>query len=156
MSADPVQKLKIRNGAVFGLTGNGALFDPMIQWYIDGANPEALPKCAEAYADTALIVFRQGHACFYKVNLPYPDDAAAPDAWGAGADFAIGAMEAGASAEQAVELAIRREAYCGGPVQVIDTEGCDVLGHEIVTNGISPHSTQRSGYCTRCKGEFKA
>lgn len=38
---------------------------------------------------------------------------------GSGADFAIGAMEMGASAEQAVQAAIKHSANCGGKIQTV-------------------------------------
>lgn len=38
---------------------------------------------------------------------------------GIGYEIAIGAFEMGATAEQAVEVAIKRSANCGGPVQVV-------------------------------------
>jgi hypothetical protein len=116
----PVQKLRVRNGIVFAMTGSGPLFDPMIEWYLKGADPKAVPECGDEHKGTALIVFKPDGAAFYKPSMPYPDEVSAPDAWGAGADFAIGAMEVGADAKTAVEAAIRREAYTGGPVQVID------------------------------------
>lgn len=118
--AKPYQKIMVRNGVAFACTGSAALFEPMIKWYLDGKDPEKLPPCGDQYKDTKLIVFDGETASFYMPGLPYPDEVSAPDAWGAGADVAIGAMEAGLDAAKAVEIAIKREAFCGGPVQVID------------------------------------
>jgi ATP-dependent HslUV protease subunit HslV len=39
---------------------------------------------------------------------------------GSGGDLAIGAMEAGATAEQAVKIAIKHDAGCGGKVQKVE------------------------------------
>jgi len=116
----PVRKLRERNGIVFGLTGSGALFEPMIAWYLAGADPKNVPSCGDSYKSTVLLVFTKDNASFYKIEMPYPDEISPPDAWGAGSDFAIGAMEVGADAKTAVEAAIRREAYTGGPVLVFD------------------------------------
>jgi hypothetical protein len=116
----PVQKLRVRDGIVFACTGSGALFEPMIQWYLAGKDPEKVPPCGDDHKGTTLIVFTSEGACFYKLDMPHPEELSAPDAWGAGADFAIGAMEVGADAKTAVEAALRRETYTGGPVQVID------------------------------------
>jgi hypothetical protein len=117
----PCQKIMVREGIVFALTGSAALFEPMIKWYLSGKDPEKMPACGDDYKTTKLLVFEGGEtASFYMPGLPYPDEFSAPDAWGAGADFAIGAMEAGKSAAEAVAIAIKRETYCGGPVNVID------------------------------------
>ena len=39
-------------------------------------------------------------------------------AFGEGRDFAYGAMDMGANAVQAVEVAIKRSPYCGGPIDI--------------------------------------
>ena len=44
------------------------------------------------------------------------------EAWGTGSDFAIAAMDAGASAEEAVKIACKRSASCGGKVHVFRPE----------------------------------
>jgi hypothetical protein len=119
-SVQPVQKLRPRKGIVFACTGTGALFEPMIEWYLGGRVIEALPKVGDSHKDTKLLVFDGERAWVYSPDLPYAAEIFAPDAWGIGADMAIGAMEAGASAERAVEICIKREVYVGGPVQVID------------------------------------
>ena len=57
-------------------------------------------------------------------KMPYPEEYFAPEAWGVGADYALGAMDSGADAKMAVERAIKREIWLGGPVQVIDLRDC--------------------------------
>jgi ATP-dependent protease HslVU (ClpYQ) peptidase subunit len=118
--AGPVKKIRTTAKAAYALTGHGALFDPMIEWIENGAKPDDKPSCGDNYSDTLILQFLDGKCYGYRVSLPYPDELIAPDAWGAGADFAIGAMEAGKNAAEAVEIAIRRETYTGGPVEFID------------------------------------
>lgn len=119
-SAKPVKKLQAREGMVFACTGTGALFDPMIRWYLTAGLEKPIPPCGDSHKDTKLLVFKGDRAWVISFDLPYPAELHAPDAWGVGADMAIGAMEAGATAEKAVEVCIKREVYVGGPVQVID------------------------------------
>lgn len=119
-AAAPVQKLRQRGSTVYGLTGSGALFEPMIEWVEKGADPASAPTASEKHKDTRLIVWRDGACYCYTLDMPYPEELFAPDAWGIGADLAIGALEAGADAAKAVEITIKRETHTGGPVQVID------------------------------------
>jgi hypothetical protein len=119
----PVVKIREHNGIVYGLTGYPAWFDAWIDWHQKGADPNNTPKCTFAGDNTGnFLVFQEGKAfvCYYQ--LPYLQEAGAPDAWGSGAEFAIGAMKAGASARQAVEITIECNPDCGGPVQVIDLQ----------------------------------
>lgn len=53
---------------------------------------------------------------------PDPERVKRSEAWGSGSDFAIAAMDAGASAEEAVKIACRRSASCGGKVHVFTPE----------------------------------
>ena len=116
----PFKKIRTCDGVAYALTGSSALFEPMITWIQSGAHPSDKPICSDEHAKTLLLVFRDNRCFGYRADLPYPDEFSAPDAWGVGADFAIGAMEAGKNAVEAVEIAIRREVYTGGPVEFID------------------------------------
>lgn len=117
--AKSVQKIKVRGSVAYACTGHGALFDPMIVWFEMGAKPEDKPKVSDD-KNACLLVFSDGKCRAYKSDLPYPEELFGPDAWGSGAEYAIGAMRAGASAEHAVRIAIECDVYSGGPTQVID------------------------------------
>lgn len=119
--AGAATKLKRKGNVVYACTGTAPLFDPMIKWVEDGADPEKRPKISDEKA-TTLLVFRDGKCFAYRTDVPYPEEMSAPDAWGSGAEFAIGAMRAGASPAQAVEIAIVCDVHSGGPVQVIDLQ----------------------------------
>jgi hypothetical protein len=119
-AAKPVQKLRERGGYIFACTGTGAMFEPLIEWYLQGFKKDMIPPSGDSHKDTKLLVFKDGKAWVISPDLPHHAELHAPDAWGIAADMAIGAMEAGASAQQAVEICIKREVYVGGPVQVID------------------------------------
>lgn len=67
----------------------------------------------------ALYVNPKGEV-FSVGNKGYPFKVDAPFyAEGAGAEIALGAMAAGASAEEAVEIAIKYSIWCTGPVKTI-------------------------------------
>lgn len=53
---------------------------------------------------------------------PDPQRVKQSEAWGSGSDFAIAALDAGASAEEAVKIACKRSASCGGKVHVFTPE----------------------------------
>ena len=113
-------KLRKVGSHVFGLTGTTALFDPMVEWFFGSRKPEDMPNAGEKHENTRLLVFEAGGCVSYKISLPYPEPCFAPDAWGCCAEYAIGCLDAGASPERTVELAIARNQDLGGPVQVID------------------------------------
>ena len=140
----PHKKIKMAGKNVYGSTGSGALFDPMIRWVEDGAEPE---KCPNVPNDTTrLLVFTDGRCISYRIGLPYAEEYHSPDAWGSEAEFACGAMAAGASAEEAVHLAIKHTNTVGGPVEVIDLQSCDVFGHDF-----EAYKDPRGGYFGECK-----
>lgn len=116
-----VKKIRYEgDGQTFACTGTAAMFEPMIAWIKAGAKPAEVPKPSEKHADTRVLLFESGRCFSYQPNLPWPDEQFAPDAWGAEADFALGAMAAGATAEEAVQLAIENTNTVGGPVEIID------------------------------------
>ena len=116
----PAKKLIVEDGLVFGFCGSLALHAEMLSWFRAGKKADDMPKCSESN-NSVLFVFDGGPAArFYKTELPYVEEQEPPFAWGYGAEFAIGAMDAGKGAAEAVEIAIKRNVWLGGPVQVID------------------------------------
>lgn len=111
------REIKRIDDTVYALVGSAALFDPFIKWYRDGADPYD-PLCVEKDDTTALLVFQDGQCLMYKTNIPYPDELHAPDAWGSGCEYAIGAMMAGADAKRAVEIAAVCNPGTGGEICV--------------------------------------
>lgn len=117
-----VEKIRVRNGIVFGFTGTGPLFEPMIAWYFAGCKPEDVPKGRDDEFDSTLFVFNDGKAHFYKTELPYPNEQFAPMAWGVGAERVQTALDCGINLRTAMEKAIAREVWLAGPVQIIDLQ----------------------------------
>lgn len=105
-------------GAIFGITGDGALALEMRAWYVAGADPEKFPPAARE--DKATLIVADARGVHEYVTGPYPrlvEDKFG--AWGSGRDFALAAMAMGRNARDAVELACRFSADCGN--------GCDAL-----------------------------
>lgn len=68
----------------------------------------------------ALVIDTLTGKCYMYENRLYPYEVKAPFAIGSGFKYAMGAMLAGATAAQAVEIAARLDKNTGGEVQVID------------------------------------
>jgi hypothetical protein len=115
-----VEKLKVRNGYVFAATGSAALFDPMIEWFIKGADPATMPKGRDSDDDATLFVFTASRCWFYRTEMPYAEEVREPCAWGVGADCVMVALDCGIDLKTAVEKTVARNVWLGGPVQVID------------------------------------
>ena len=118
-----VEKIEVRDGVVYAVTGAAGLHKQLIDWVHEhSADPEKKPSVHEQHQDTAVVVFRDGRCFSYDLKMPYPVECFAPDAWGCGTAtyLAIGAMKYGADAKAATEIAIESSTCVGGPVQVID------------------------------------
>jgi len=82
----------------------------MVQEYFDG-------EITARENDTSLVVLKDG-ILFELLAAGHLIPVDAPYAAGSGGPFAMGAMRAGASADQAVEIAIELDPHSGGDVQV--------------------------------------
>jgi ATP-dependent protease HslVU (ClpYQ) peptidase subunit len=105
--------IRLSDGALFALAGDVAYTGPMLGALEDDVE---FPKADGAF--TAVIVetngalrVYEGAGGFMAVEEPFA-------AFGSGAEVAYGAMEMGASAEEAVRAAMRRDTYSGGAIQV--------------------------------------
>lgn len=126
------QKLyRLKSGALLGLCGQPD--DRDIIRLLESASPRKLPTRAqliELKLDFgALLVFPKGQV--FGLEATFSELAGDHGEWGAdvmpirdrfaaagcGRDFAIGAMEHGASPVEAVRIACRRNSFCSLPVQ---------------------------------------
>lgn len=95
-------------GHLFACAGTGAMFPWLIDWYANqDADPSKVPKCGDGLDWDLIVIGNRGvevfnQKCPYAIMIPFP--LRRPLAFGAGGDYAIGAMLAGASARRAVEL----------------------------------------------------
>jgi hypothetical protein len=112
------KKFRIKNNVVYVFMDTPALFKPMVSWVENGANSAIVPKDAPG-SDSTLFVFEHFRCIKYATDMPYPDEYIAPDAWGRGYEFALGALLAGANATRAIEIASLKDVYTGGSVRTI-------------------------------------
>lgn len=102
-----------------GSIGSCADDEAFLEWMRGGPRPENLSESFDG-----LLVLRSG-----LVQIVFPPRAAtavidAPFfAIGCGADVALGAMEIGATAAQAVAAACRINVYCSAPVDILRLDG---------------------------------
>lgn len=103
-------------GGALAVVGQAEQGLALRDWYINGADPAKWPEFQKGDDWTNLIVFDGGRLVEYE-RLPIAQTVFGPHAaFGSGADLARGAMAMGATAAQAVEVAIKYNIYCGGPV----------------------------------------
>lgn len=159
----PVEKIRRVGDVIYACTGSASLFEPMMAWHQAGASPTDKPVAAEGDAATRLIVWKEGRCLSYKLETPYPEEHFAPEGWGIASDHVMGAMDAGIDAKTAVENAIKREVYLGGPVLCVDlrprgTKASDIgkVGaalKEAAKKGVGGTSEQRAGRCITASPE---
>lgn len=91
------------------------------EWYRNGAKLDNYPKFQENKDEfTTLIVAKKDLVVYYQ-NQPYPIPVLDKfTAWGSGGDFAMAAMEMGADAKRAVEVACKFDAFSGQGVEAYE------------------------------------
>lgn len=106
---------RLDDGRIIGASGNS--FD-IIAWrdWLKSGREGACPIESDQFAGLVLHPNGVVHWVDHKGReIVTP----APCAIGSGQDYAIGAMEAGASAEQAVTIACRRDPHSGGDITAL-------------------------------------
>jgi hypothetical protein len=115
-----VEKIHVRYGRIYALAGSYALVTPAIEWHHKGADPHDLPRCEKDDGWSLMVLERDGSIATYNNQAPYPEKQSFPFIMGSGCDYALGAMDHGATPEEAVRIACRRDESTGGEIQVID------------------------------------
>lgn len=110
-------KIEKRGDVIFAGTGTANHLQPLIEWYEKGANPNDYPKFQDTDNWSRLIVVKDG-ICLEYLKDPYPIPVMQKFmAFGSGANYAIGAMQMGADAIKAVEVASLHDDGCGFGVE---------------------------------------
>lgn len=104
---------RLSDGALFALCGDVAYVQPMLDALED--DEAELPQ-GEGF--TAVIVEKDGKVRLYEGKGGYIALDASYYAFGSGEEYAIGAMDMGASAEEAVRVACGRDLGSGGDIQI--------------------------------------
>lgn len=71
---------------------------------------------------TALVVTPNKQVLMYEGNTPIDMGTDIPMSIGSGSVFALAAMDAGANAEEAVKVAMKRDVYSGGTITIVQLE----------------------------------
>lgn len=100
------------DGRIFGAAGPSAECALFERWMLGGERPELSEKFC------ALVLTPEGQ-CFYLCDKLEPVKLIVPQAIGSGGAYAIGAMLAGASPEEAVRIAMQRDTGTGGDVTAL-------------------------------------
>lgn len=100
------------------MCGDGSFAELVVRWMRGGAHPGAYPNTDNI---TIAIVIDERRRIWRldAQKLSYSRVLEKKHATGAGQDFAIGALEAGASSKQAIQIAIKRSDYAGLGVDVV-------------------------------------
>ena len=114
------------DGALIGTAGSGPIGERYKAWFLAGGDALRRPSLSqmldgEAHSAGALVVRADGTVeehCDLAVEIRE----GAFHAIGCGAVFALAAMEMGASAARAVEVACRFDVHCGGGVDTLRLE----------------------------------
>ena len=117
------KKLLVEDNRIFGLAGGLGFMPHLVHWYKNGAKPGEAPKDT----DWTFIVLEGGGVARCASNtFPYMDSYDPPWAWGSLWCVAYGAMLAGKTAVEAVEIMCRTDTECGGEIQAVNID--EVLG----------------------------
>ena len=117
---DECQKIRrLSDGALFVLAGDDTFEEQIVDW-LEGDFDGALPQAEKDKEFIAILVDADGALNVYEGSgdrfVQWPDDRFA--AFGSGAEVAYGALEMGADAYMAVEIACLRNTTTGGDIQI--------------------------------------
>lgn len=118
ISWDSVKVCLMPGGVLMGSCGSDVDLTKFKRWLESGAHMEP-PTLEEEFG--ALLLDPSGRVEIVSSSC-IGQEAKAPIAIGSGMDLAIGAMDAGLSAEAAVEIASRRDPHTGGKITVLHLE----------------------------------
>lgn len=121
LDEDKVKVRRLKDGRLLGHAGTAFDTDVLEEWLNDGADLAAVPAFDEEHF-LALLLYPDGTARALN-HLGRTCPAALPTAIGTGEEIALGAMAAGASAEEAVRIACRLDSGSGGLVTVLHLDG---------------------------------
>ena len=109
-----------RGGYALSFAGEAPKGMAMVKWFNDGAKPEEWPKFQKDDDFVTLVcASREEVVVYFDQPEPLSFDNKF-NAWGAGSPYAIGAMAAGKSAREAVEIANNHCCDCGMGVDSVE------------------------------------
>lgn len=106
-----------RDGGLAGAAGTRAGCHLFLKWFEQGSAGQFVPPQDDGHGFGALMVDPSGNVTrMDKHGTIYPSPNVAYHIEGCAEDIAAGALEAGATAEEAVEIVCRLHPYCRLPV----------------------------------------
>ena len=111
--------IKTKEGILVGAAGRSSSIQTVLDWWRD--EEEKPPFVAlETPEVNIIVVMPDGEVLHYEGDHKHPMQIKHEFfAIGSGSDVALGAMEMGASAQEAVKIAIKWDNGCSGKVQVV-------------------------------------
>lgn len=117
-----IRRLKDDRGLV-GVFGDAGVASQLLHWIENSPGDfAAFPPHLYGNGEGGLVFINPEGEAGQLCGSPMLDMFPAPWAWGGGAEMALGAMHAGATAEEAVQICCEHSEYCGGAVQTIRHE----------------------------------
>jgi 20S proteasome alpha/beta subunit len=120
--SDTIKKIHQHDGVMGGASGDASATHDFIKWIKKGANLKKLPKGKYrglVILDRSLL---EGSKKIQMIHVDNQDEYFEVfdefTAIGSGDKIAIGAMSAGATAEEAVRIASEKITSCGGAIQI--------------------------------------
>ena len=111
---DDFNKIIVREGATFAFSGHPVDFELAIEAFLSNYKTENLIIGGIVfYLGDVYIIGCDEEEGFWKEKF----DANTPYASGSGKTYALTAMDMGASAKEAVKMAIKRDVYSGGKIK---------------------------------------
>lgn len=129
--AEYVRKItRLPDGGLIGCSGRSAVCREVCDWIANGADPEKRPAAESEGNFIALHVRPDGKVFRIEHDMKPYESVTEFNAIGAPFEFALGALAAGASAEDAVRLTIKYSIDAAGEVQ---TERMQTGSHATIT-----------------------
>ena len=110
---------RLPDGSLLGTCGDVAIGIALVEWLTNGGDKPAPMEPELGF--NALLLKPTGEVMLYDKHF-VPAEVELPIAIGSGMDFAVGAMLAGKSAAEAVEIAAIRDTGTGGEITVLAIE----------------------------------
>lgn len=111
-------KIGMHNNILWSASGDAGWCKYFVDWCYNGLpghfrEPPNDATGGTIYLPDDSLVQCHSHGYEYRAGLPFWAD-------GSGADYAMGAMEVGATPEQAVQVAVKWDHHSGGRIVVLD------------------------------------
>jgi ATP-dependent HslUV protease subunit HslV len=123
VTGQAVKLKRLADGRLAAMLGRSGAAQRLLAWIEAGAQGE------QPGGDAGVVIVDDDGASYYDDGVSERCSRAPFKAWGTGGCLAMGAMAAGASAEQAVRIACEWDIYTGGDVIALSLHASDCAVH---------------------------